>query len=51
MPFTKIKAGKGRGKYRSARKSRRRAGTVDNHGGFQLIEPLTNIVVGGERST
>jgi hypothetical protein len=32
-----------------ARKSRRRAGTVDNHGGFQLIEPLTNAVVRGER--
>jgi hypothetical protein len=32
-----------------ARKSRRRAGTVDNPGGFQLIDPLTNSVVSGSR--
>jgi hypothetical protein len=32
-----------------ARKSRRRAGTVDNHGEFMLIDPSTNFVVAGER--
>ena len=32
-----------------ARKSRRRSRTIDNHGGFQLIEPLSNAVVRGER--
>jgi hypothetical protein len=31
-----------------ARKSRWRAGTIDNLGGFQLIKPLPNVVAGGE---
>jgi hypothetical protein len=32
-----------------AKKSRWRAGTSDNHGGFMLIESLHNRVVAGER--
>jgi hypothetical protein len=32
-----------------ARKSRGRQGTVDNRGGFMLIEPYRNIVLAGER--
>jgi hypothetical protein len=32
-----------------AKKSRSRAGTIDNHGGFMLIEPFNNRVVCGYR--
>jgi hypothetical protein len=32
-----------------AKKWRGRLGTVDNYGGFMLIEPRSNRVVGGER--
>jgi hypothetical protein len=32
-----------------ARKSRWRSGTIDNQGGFQLINPYTNRVVNGSR--
>lgn len=32
-----------------ARKSRWRAGTIDNHGGFMLIDPFTNFPVAGGR--
>lgn len=32
-----------------ATKSRWRHGTVDNHGGFQIVDRATNTVVGGER--
>jgi hypothetical protein len=32
-----------------ARKSRWRRGTVDNRGGFQVIEPYSNWIVAGER--
>ncbi len=32
-----------------ARKSRRRRGTLDNRGGFTLIEPFRNMIVAGER--
>jgi hypothetical protein len=32
-----------------ARKSRWRAGTIDNYGGFMLIEPLANITLAGFR--
>jgi hypothetical protein len=32
-----------------ARKSRRRLGTSDNHGGFTLIDPLHNTVIAGVR--
>ena len=32
-----------------AKKSRWRAGSVDNKGGFMLIEPICNIVVDGVR--
>ena len=32
-----------------ALKSRRRRGTIDNLGGFQLIEPRSNKIVAGER--
>jgi hypothetical protein len=32
-----------------ARKSRWRAGTIDNHGGFRLIEPRDNVCIAGER--
>lgn len=32
-----------------ARKSRWRAGTIDNYGEFMLIDPFTNAVVGGSR--
>lgn len=32
-----------------AKKSRWRVGTVDNYGGFRLVEPFDNRVVGGER--
>jgi hypothetical protein len=31
----------------NARKSRWRANTVDNHGGFMLVNPYTNCVVDG----
>ena len=32
-----------------ARKSRRGAGSVDNHGDFALIDPATNFMVAGFR--
>ena len=32
-----------------AKKSRWRQGTIDNHGGFMLIEPYRNIVLAGAR--
>ena len=32
-----------------ARKSRWRAGTIDNSGGFMLIDPLDNLIMAGER--
>jgi hypothetical protein len=32
-----------------ARKSRWRQGTVDNRGGYMLIDPLTNYVAAGEK--
>jgi hypothetical protein len=32
-----------------ARKSRWRRDTIDNYGGFVLIEPYTNVVVDGSR--
>jgi hypothetical protein len=32
-----------------ATKSRWRAGTVDNHGKFMVIDPYRNLVIGGER--
>ena len=32
-----------------ARKSRWRVGTVDNRGGFMLLDPYTNGIVGGSR--
>ncbi len=32
-----------------ARKSRWRAGSIDNLGGFQIIDPITNFLVGGSR--
>jgi hypothetical protein len=32
-----------------ARKSRWRAGTVDNYGGFMLVDPRTNLAVDGTR--
>ncbi len=32
-----------------ARKSRWRAGSVDNHGEFMLVDPQTNFVVAGSR--
>lgn len=32
-----------------AQKSRWRVGTIDNHGGFVLIDPYTNAVVDGSR--
>ena len=32
-----------------ARKSRWRRDTVDNHGGYMLIEPYSNYVVAGSR--
>jgi hypothetical protein len=32
-----------------ARKSRWRAGSIDNYGEYSLIEPTTNIVVAGVR--
>ncbi len=32
-----------------ARKSRWRVGTVDNRGGFMLLDPYTNAIVGGSR--
>jgi len=32
-----------------ATKSRWRVGTIDNHGGFMLIEPHSNFAVGGLR--
>ena len=31
------------------RKSRWRAGTIDNHGGYMLVDAASNIVVGGPR--
>jgi hypothetical protein len=32
-----------------ARKSRCRANSIDNHGGFQILDPMHNWVVAGER--
>jgi hypothetical protein len=32
-----------------AKKSRWRAGSIDNHGGFMLIEPERNLCIAGER--
>jgi hypothetical protein len=32
-----------------ARKSRWRAGSIDNLGGFMLVDPMTNFVVDGSR--
>jgi hypothetical protein len=32
-----------------ARKTRWRAGTIDNYGGFQILDPMTNFVVMGVR--
>jgi len=32
-----------------ARKTRWRAGSVDNHGGFQIIDPYTSYIMWGER--
>lgn len=32
-----------------AKKSRSRRATVDNHGGFMIIEPRSNAVVAGQR--
>lgn len=32
-----------------ARKSRWRAGSIDNHGGFMLVDPKTNGAVRGSR--
>jgi hypothetical protein len=32
-----------------ALRSRCRRGTIDNYGGFQLLNPLSNAVVAGER--
>ena len=32
-----------------ARKSRWRSDTVDNLGGFMLVDPMTNLVVNGSR--
>jgi hypothetical protein len=33
-----------------ARKSRWRVGSIDNHGGFTLVDPINNICVDGGRS-
>jgi hypothetical protein len=33
----------------AARKSRWRAGSIDNLGGFMLVDPMTNFVVAGSR--
>jgi len=32
-----------------AKKTCRRANSVDNHGGFMLIEPERNIIIAGDR--
>jgi hypothetical protein len=32
-----------------ARKSRWRAGSIDNYGGFMLVDPYSNVVVDGGR--
>jgi len=32
-----------------ARKSRWRANSIDNHGGFMLVDPMNNWVVSGSR--
>jgi hypothetical protein len=32
-----------------ARKSRWRANSIDNHGGFMLVDPMTNFAVDGFR--
>jgi hypothetical protein len=32
-----------------AKRSRRRANTVDNRGGFMLVDPMRNIVIAGAR--
>jgi hypothetical protein len=32
-----------------ARKSRWRANSIDNHGGFMLVDPMTNGAVSGSR--
>lgn len=32
-----------------ARKTRWRAGSIDNYGDFMLVDPLTNVVVAGSR--
>jgi hypothetical protein len=32
-----------------ARKSRWRAGSIDNYGGFMLVDPYNNVVVDGSR--
>jgi hypothetical protein len=32
-----------------ARKSRWRLNTIDNHGGFMVVDPFNNLIVAGER--
>jgi hypothetical protein len=32
-----------------ARKSRWRANSIDNHGGFMLVDPYSNVIVDGSR--
>jgi hypothetical protein len=33
----------------NARKSRWRLDSIDNHGGFQIVDPYRNAIVAGER--